>query len=161
MAFTIRFAQEDDCKIILGFINKLAVYEKLEHMVTATEEQLRATLFGEKPFAEVLLGFEEEQAVAMALFFHNYSTFLAKPGIYLEDLFVDENKRGRGYGKKMLQKLAKLTVERQCGRLEWAVLDWNTPAINFYKKLGAQFMDDWTVNRLSGEALHKMAQSGD
>jgi len=161
MIFKIRFATSDDCKLILGFIHKLAKYEKLADEVSATELQLRKTLFGKKPSAEVLLGFEDDQAVAIALFFHNYSTFLAKPGIYLEDLYVDEAKRGNGYGKRLLQELARLAIERGCGRLEWSVLDWNIPAINFYKKLGAQFMDGWIVNRLSGDALKQMASKDD
>ncbi len=161
MALKIRPAGREDSAVILSFIRKLAIYEKLEDEVTATEVQLQETLFGDKPYAEVLLGFDQGRAVAIALFFHNYSTFLAKPGIYLEDLFVDEAYRGRGFGTAMLRELARLAVQRKCGRLEWSVLDWNTPAIDFYKNLGACSMEGWTVNRLSGDALIKMASEND
>lgn len=159
MTLNIRPARREDSAVILSFIRKLAIYENLEDEVTATEFQLQETLFGDKAYAEVLLGFVEDRAVAIALFFHNYSTFLAKPGIYLEDLFVDEAFRGRGFGSAMLRELARLAVQRKCGRLEWSVLDWNTPAVDFYKNLGACSMDGWTVNRLTGDALREMAKS--
>lgn len=153
----IRFAQAADTAVILGFIRALAEYEKLEHECVATEETLRATLFGEKPYAEVLLIEEEGKAHGFALFFHNYSTFLARPGIYLEDLFVNPAARGKGYGKALLAKLAELAVERGCGRLEWSVLDWNQPSIDFYLSLGARPMDEWTVYRVDGDALGALA----
>lgn len=153
----IRFAQAADTPVILGFIRALAVYEKLEADCVATEERLRATLFGPRPYAEVLLIEEGGKAQGFALFFHNYSTFLAKPGIYLEDLFVDPAARGRGYGKALLAKLAEIAVERGCGRLEWSVLDWNQPAIDFYLSLGARPMDEWTVYRVDGAALGALA----
>ena len=157
--FEIRQATSVDTPLILSFIKKLAVYEKLEHKVTATEEILRETLFGERRYAEVVLGYYGDQPVAFALFFHNYSTFLGKPGIYLEDLFVDEEHRGKGFGKALLVYLSRLTKERNCGRLEWAVLNWNEPSINFYKSLGATPMDEWNVFRLTGEALDNLANT--
>ena len=157
--FEIRPATEGDATLILGFIKKLAVYEKLAHKVTATEEILRETLFGERRYAEVIIGYHSGEPVGFALFFHNYSTFLGKPGVYLEDLFIDEEHRGKGFGKAMLVYLARLTKERNCGRLEWAVLNWNEPSINFYKSLGAAPMDEWTVFRLTGEALDKLANT--
>jgi GNAT superfamily N-acetyltransferase len=155
--FEIRPAIESDTPLILSFIKKLAVYEKLEHKVTATEDILRETLFGERRYAEVVIGYHGGEPVGFALFFHNYSTFLGKPGIYLEDLFVDEEHRGKGFGRALLRRLARLAKERNCGRLEWSVLDWNEPSINFYKALGAAPLDDWKVFRLTGEALDKLA----
>lgn len=156
--FEIRPATEEDVPVILAFIRKLAEYEKLAHEVAATEAGLRATLFGPRPFAEVIIGFWQGQPAGFALFFHNYSTFLGKPGIYLEDLYVDIEHRGRGFGKALLIHLAKLAVARDCGRLEWAVLDWNEPAIRFYRNLGAVPMDEWTVYRVTGAALNKLAE---
>lgn len=153
---SIRFAVAADTPVILGFIRALADYEKLTHACVATEEDLHATLFGPRPFAEVLLLEEGGEAHGFALFFHNYSTFLGKPGIYLEDLFVDPAQRGKGYGKKLLAKLAELAVERGCGRLEWSVLDWNQPSIDFYLSLGAKPMDEWTIYRLEGAALEDL-----
>lgn len=153
----IRFAQAADTPVILGFIRALAVYEKLEADCVATEETLRATLFGEKRYAEVLLIEEDGKAHGFALFFHNYSTFLARPGIYLEDLFVNPAARGKGYGKALLAKLAEIAVARCCGRLEWSVLDWNQPSIDFYLSLGARPMDEWTVYRVDGAALGALA----
>lgn len=147
-----------DTPEILMFIKKLAVYEKLEHSVVATEDQLKATLFGPKSVAEVLFAESEGRKIGFALFFHNYSTFLAKPGIYLEDLFVLPEFRGIGAGKALLKHLAKLTVERDCGRLEWAVLDWNKPAIDFYDSVGAKPMAEWITYRLTGESLEKFAR---
>jgi len=155
--FEIRAATDNDVPLILSFIKKLAVYEKLAHKVTATEEVLRETLFGERRYAEVVIGYHRGEPVGFALFFHNYSTFLGKPGVYLEDLFIDEEHRGKGFGKALLVYLSRLTKERNCGRLEWAVLDWNEPSINFYKSLGAAPMNEWTVFRLTGEALDKLA----
>lgn len=155
--FEIKQATASDVLVILSFIKKLAVYEKLTSEVTATEELLRETLFGQRRYAEVIIGYHGGEPVGFALFFHNYSTFLGKPGIYLEDLYVDERHRGKGFGKALLVHLARLTKERNCGRLEWSVLDWNEPSINFYKTLGARAMDDWTVFRVAGEALDKLA----
>jgi GNAT superfamily N-acetyltransferase len=155
--FEIRPATEGDAPLILNFIKKLAVYEKLAHKVTADENILRETLFGERPYAEVVIGYHGGEPVGFALFFHNYSTFLGKPGVYLEDLFVDEEHRGKGFGKALLAHLARLAKERDCGRLEWAVLNWNEPSINFYRALGAAPMNDWTVFRLTGDALDKLA----
>lgn len=153
----IRAATAADAPQILAFIKALAVYEKLEHMVVADEAQLRKTLFGERPAAEVRIAEWQGHPAGFALFFHNYSTFLGKPGIYLEDLFVLPDFRGKGIGKALLIHLAQLAVERDCGRLEWSVLDWNTPAIEFYKSLGAVPMDEWTVYRVTGEALPALA----
>jgi GNAT superfamily N-acetyltransferase len=151
----IRTATEADVPHIAELIRGLAEYEKLSHEVAWTEADLRRTLFGEKRYAEVLLAVDDAsgEVAGFALFFHNYSTFLAKPGIYLEDLFVKPKFRSRGFGKGLLLTLAKLAVERGCGRLEWSVLDWNEPAIGFYRSLGAKPMDEWTVFRLTGDAL--------
>ena len=152
----IRPARPDDVGAILRLIRALAEYEKLAHEVVATEDALRQSLFGARPAAEVLLAEEGGQAVGMALFFQNYSTFLAKPGIYLEDLFVEPAHRGRGIGKALLQAVARLAVQRGCGRFEWSVLDWNKPAIEFYEALGARAMSDWTIMRVTGEALRRL-----
>ena len=157
MMLNIRTAVESDIPLILSFIKALAEYERMADKVVATEERLRRTLFGQPRFAEVLIGEDEGEAVAFALFFHNYSTFLAKPGLYLEDLFVKPEARGRGHGRAMLARLAKIARERDCGRLEWWVLDWNADAIGFYKKLGALPMDEWTVFRITGSALDELA----
>jgi GNAT superfamily N-acetyltransferase len=156
--FEIRQATEADVPVILLFIRALAEYEKLSHKVVATEESLRRTLFGNPRFAEVILGYEDGEPAGFALFFHNYSTFLGRPGIYLEDLFVDPHRRGRGYGKALLAHLARLARDRDCGRVEWAVLDWNAPSIQFYKSLGAVPLDDWIIFRLTGEALERSAR---
>src|SRR4051794_24711156 len=157
--FAIRAASEGDVPLILQFIRDLAEYERLSHKVIATEERLRASLFGSPRFAEVIIGEEDGAAVGFALFFYNYSTFLAQPGIYLEDLFVKPEARGRGHGKALLARLAQLARERGCGRVEWAVLDWNAPSIAFYKALGAVAMDEWTVFRLTGDALDALANA--
>jgi len=157
--FAIRAAAESDVPVILAFIKKLAAYERLAHEVTATEELLRETLFGARPTAEVAIGYIEGKPVGFVLFFHNYSTFLARPGLYIEDLFVDEAYRRRGFGRALLLYVARLAGERRCGRLEWAVLDWNEPAIDFYKKLGAVAMDKWTVFRVTGASLTKLAEA--
>ena len=155
--FIIRPATRDDCPTILAFIKQLAEYEKLAHEVVATEERLQTSLFGEHPSAEVIIAEYRGNPVGFALFFTNYSTFLAKPGIYLEDLYVHADMRGRGFGKKLLAYLARLAVERDCGRLEWWVLDWNQPAKDFYQSLNAEPMDGWTVNRLTGKSLTALA----
>jgi GNAT superfamily N-acetyltransferase len=152
-AVTIRPARESEVPVILQFIRDLAVYEHLEHEAVATEESLRKSLFGPRPYAEVVFACVAEEPVGFALFFHNYSTFLGRPGIYLEDLFVRPEARGQGIGKRLLTWLAQLAVERGCGRLEWAVLDWNEPSIAFYESLGAKPMDEWRIFRLTGPAL--------
>lgn len=157
MAVQIRSAVADDVGLILSFIRDLAEYEKLPHEVVATEERIRNALFGPHPFAEVLIASDEGRPVGFALFFHNFSTFLGLPGIYLEDLFVRPAARGRGIGRRLLIHLAQLARERGCGRLEWAVLDWNEPAIKFYRALGAKPMGDWQIFRLTGDALEKLA----
>jgi GNAT superfamily N-acetyltransferase len=155
--FKIRAATKQDCATILHFITLLAEYEKLANEVVADTDKLAATLFGDKPSAEVVIAEYRDRAVGFALYFTNYSTFLAQPGIYLEDLFVETSMRGKGFGKALLTHLAKLAVARHCGRLEWSVLDWNQPAIDFYRSLGAEPMDGWTVNRLTGAALTNLA----
>src|SRR5258708_6730261 len=146
-AIRIVRAAEADTPAILGMIQGLAEYEKLSHVVTATEEQLRKTLFGPQPAAEVLLASWKGEGAGFALFFPNYSTFLAKPGIYLEDLFVKPHARGHGIGLALLKELARIAVERDCGRVEWSVLDWNEPSIGFYRKLGAAPLNEWTIFR--------------
>jgi len=153
----VREATVDDVPLILSLIRELAEYERLSHEVVATEEGLRESLFGERRYAEVLIAEHDGAPAGFALFFHNFSTFLGKPGIYLEDLYVRPELRGAGIGKKLLARLAKLAVTRGCGRLEWWVLDWNEPSIGFYKKLGAEPMDDWTVYRVTGSALEDLA----
>jgi GNAT superfamily N-acetyltransferase len=157
--FLIRSATSADCGTLLLLIRDLAEYEHLSDAVIATEESLRTSLFGRNPSAEAVIAEENGTPVGFALFFHNYSTFLGKKGLYLEDLFVKPDCRGRGYGKALLIHLAKIAVKRECGRFEWAVLDWNSPAIDFYKSLGAVPMDEWTVFRVDGDALHKLADS--
>jgi len=154
--FKIRSAEESDVKLILQFIQGLGAYEKLSHEVVATEEKLHKTLFQQK-MAEVIIGDYDGKPVGFALFFHNYSTFLGQSGIYLEDLFILPDMRGKGFGKKMLSHLAKLAIERDCGRLEWSCLDWNEPSICFYKGLGAKSLDEWTIFRVTGETLKEMA----
>lgn len=143
--------------LVLAFIRELAVYERLEHQVVATQADLTTALFGTRPYAEVVFACLDGREVGFALFFHNFSTFLGKPGIYLEDLFVRPESRGRGIGKRLLAWLAALALERGCGRLEWAVLDWNEPSIGFYKGLGAVALDDWMTMRLTGNALERLA----
>lgn len=155
MAF--RFATENDCALILHFIRDLAEYEKMADQVVASEELLREWIF-EKQKAEVLFVCEEGKELGFALFFHNFSTFLGRAGIYLEDLFVLQEYRGKGYGKALLKKLAQIAVERGCGRLEWSCLDWNSPSIDVYRSLGAIPMDDWTTYRLTGETLKKLSE---
>ena len=158
--FTLRFAQEKDLNTILTFIKALAEYENMTEHVVATEDLLKVSLF-EKKAEEVVIGEFQGKPVCFALFFHNFSTFLGKPGIYLEDLFVLPEARGKGIGKIMLSFLANLAVQRGCGRLEWSCLDWNEPSINFYKKQGAISMDEWTVYRASDEALIKLARENE
>ncbi|MBU5256704.1 GNAT family N-acetyltransferase [Tissierella praeacuta] len=154
--FKIRFAEEKDVKLILDFIKELADYEKLLHEVVATEEILMDSLFVRKS-AEVIIGEHDGKPVGFALFFHNFSTFLGRPGIYLEDLYVRPEMRGKGYGKILLSFLAKLAIERNCGRFEWWCIDWNEPSINFYKSIGAIPMDEWTVYRVHNQALIDLA----
>ncbi len=154
----LRPATIEDVPVILQFIQELAEYERMLDQVVATEAMLQHALFGVRPAAEVILCFEHEKPAGFALFFHNFSTFRGKPGIYLEDLFVRPEFRGKGYGKMLLQALARLCVERDCARLEWSVLDWNTPSIEFYKSLGAEPMDEWTVFRLTDNSLSKLAE---
>jgi GNAT superfamily N-acetyltransferase len=153
----IRDATPDDIPTIAALIRALAEYERLAHEVVLDEDELRAHLFGERPYAEVILAEHEGDVVGFALFFHNFSTFLGKPGIYLEDLFVRPEHRGGGHGKALLAHLAGIAVARGCGRLEWSVLDWNEPSIAFYRSLGAAAMDDWTTYRLAGAPLRSLA----
>ncbi|MCI6153462.1 MAG: GNAT family N-acetyltransferase [Fusobacterium perfoetens] len=152
-----RFAEEKDTELILKYIIELASYEKLENEVVATTELLKKWIFQEKK-AEVIFPMLENKEIGFALFFHNFSTFLGKAGIYLEDLYIIPQYRGKGYGKALLKELAKITVERGCGRLEWWCLDWNKPSIDFYLSLGAEPMKEWTVYRLTGDTLEKMAK---
>ena len=152
-----RYAQESDTGLILEFIKELAEYEKMSDDVIATQELLKQWIF-EKKKAEVIFALEDGKEVGMALFFYNFSTFLGRAGIYLEDLFVKEAYRGKGYGKELLKKLAQIAVERECGRLEWSCLDWNRPSIDFYLSLDAQPMDEWTVYRMAGDTLRKFAE---
>jgi GNAT superfamily N-acetyltransferase len=159
--FQIRPAGVGDVPIILELIRDLATYERAPDEVTATEEQLVDVLFGKRPVAEVLLAFEAESPVGFAVYFYNFSTWLGRPGLYLEDLFVKPEKRGKGYGRALLVELAKIAHERGCGRMEWAVLDWNEPAIKFYRALGAKPMDEWTVFRLTGDEIAKLADAAD
>ena len=152
-----RFANKKDCGKILDFIKQLAEYENMSSDVVATEELLKEWIF-EKQKAEVIFALENEKEVGFALFFHNFSTFLGRAGIYLEDLFVLPQHRGKGYGKGLLKQLAKITVERGCGRLEWSCLDWNKPSIDFYLSLGAKKMDEWTIYRFTGDSLENLAK---
>jgi GNAT superfamily N-acetyltransferase len=156
--FVIRPATITDVPMILELIRALATYERAPNEVAATEEQLKDVLFGEKPAAEVLLAFEDGVAVGFAVFFYNFSTWLGRPGLYLEDLFVRPEKRGRGYGRALLVHLAKIARDRGCGRMEWAVLDWNQPAIEFYGKLGARPLDDWKIFRLTRDGIAALAE---
>lgn len=156
--FQIRPATVDDVKIIHQLVYELAVYEKLEHLVVSTPDSLTKALFGPHPGAETSLAFEGNEPVGFAMYFHNFSTFLGKKGLWLEDIFVRPEKRGKGYGKALLLHVARIAYERDCGRFEWAALDWNTPAWDFYKSLGAVPMEDWTMFRVTGPALEKMAK---
>ena len=157
--FEIRTTTEADVPVILQLIRDLATYERAPDAVVATEAGLREVLFGPKPAAEVLLALENAEPVGFAVFFHNFSTWLGRPGLYLEDLFVRPEDRGKGYGRALLIDLAKIARERGCGRMEWAVLDWNEPAIEFYRKLGAKPMDEWTVFRLTRDGIAKLADA--
>ncbi len=156
--FTIRSTTSADTALILEFIRELAEYEKLSHEVVATEAKLNEYLFGAKAYAEVVIGEFQGKPVGYALFFHNFSTFTGHPGIYLEDLYVQPASRGKGFGKMLLAYLAQLAVERNCTRVEWSVLDWNEPSIQFYRSIGAVPMDEWTVQRLHGVALSSFAK---
>lgn len=158
--FRIRPARVEDVPVILQLIHDLATYERAPEEVTATEEQLVDVFFGDRPAAEVLLAFEGEAAVGFAVYFYNFSTWLGRAGLYLEDLFVKPEMRGKGYGRALLVELAKIARQRECGRMEWAVLDWNEPAIKFYRSLGAKPMDEWTVFRLTRDEIGKLADSG-
>ena len=160
MADAIRIvpADEGDLPLIHAFIRELAEYEQLLHQVIATEDQLRRTLFGVRPAAEILIAYDAAEPAGFAVFFQSYSTFLAKPGLYLEDLFVRPSKRGKGIGRRLLTYLARLAIERNYGRLEWRVLDWNEQAIRFYRSIGAEPLDDWTEFRVTGGALRALAE---
>jgi len=157
VTLSIRPGELKDVPLIAELIRGLARYEKLEHEITMTEEKLTAHLFGERRYAETLIAEDGGQPVGFALFFHSFSTFLAQPGLYLEDLFVVPARRGAGIGRALLERLAQVAVDRGCGRLEWAVLDWNKDAIRFYERLGAKPNSEWTVYRLTGEPLHALA----
>lgn len=154
---SVRAAEEHEVALILGFIRELAQFERLAHEVVATEGQLRQALFGPRPFAEVVFACVDGEPVGFALYFHSFSTFLGRPGLYLEDLFVTPAQRGRGVGRHLLAWLAGLALERGCGRLEWAVLDWNEAAIRFYRKLGAELKEEWQTCRVAGVALEALA----
>jgi GNAT superfamily N-acetyltransferase len=157
MTLSIRPGEKSDVALIAQLIRGLARYEKLEDEVTMTEEKIDRALFGDRPYAETLIAEDGDEAVGFALFFHNFSTFLAQPGIYLEDLFVVPEARGKGVGRALLERLAQVAIERDCGRLEWAVLDWNESAIRFYERLGATPNSEWTVYRLTGDSLRALA----
>ncbi len=154
---SVRAASEEDVPLILSFIKELAEYERLSHEVVATEDTLHRWLFGERPVAEVIISEDGDEPAGFALFFHSFSTFLGRPGIYLEDLYVRPGFRGRGIGRALIFHLARLARERGCGRLEWSVLDWNEPAIGFYKSIGASPVSGWTIYRVTGEALEGLA----
>ena len=150
-------AREQDAPVVLHLIRALAEYEKLADQAVASEEDIRASLFGSQPAAEVVLAYDDDRAAGFALFYHNYSTFLGRRGMYLEDLFVVPESRGRGIGRALLAHVAAIAVERRCGRFEWAVLDWNEPAIGFYRRMGARVMDEWRICRVTGDALVHLA----
>jgi len=158
IGFTLRFVTIDDVPVILEFIKELAEYEKLSHEVIATEENLRKSLFGEQPAAEVIIADYLTKPVGYCLFFRNFSTFLGKPGIYIEDIYIKPEHRGRDFGKSILTYIANMAIERDCGRLEWSVLDWNINALNFYNDLGARAMDGWTVLRIDGDKLSELSK---
>ncbi|MEP6609696.1 MAG: GNAT family N-acetyltransferase [Burkholderiaceae bacterium] len=159
MNFEIRFARASDVGVLHALIRDLADYERLAHHVVGSSEDLAFELFGPRPVIEAVLGWEGERAVGFALYFHNYSTFLARRGLYLEDLFVIPKSRGRGYGKALIRHCAQTALERGCGRFEWAVLDWNQPAIDFYQSIGATMLSDWRIFRLTGDALSRFAKT--
>jgi len=156
--FRIRPAAVHDVGVVLHFIRQLAQYEKLEHLVSATEESLKESLFGERPGAEALLAHVDDMPVGFAVYFHNFSTFLGRRGLWLEDIFVEPAARGNGYGKALLLEVARVAHARGCGRFEWAALDWNTPAWDFYRALGAAPLEDWTMFRVTGPVLEKLAR---
>ncbi len=156
--FRIRPATERDAGTIFYLIKELAEYERLSHQVVATQEDIRKSLFGKRPFAEALIGEYQEVPISFALFFYNFSTFIGKPGIYLEDLYVQPEYRSKGFGRQMLAHIARLAIKRDCGRFEWSVLDWNTPAIQTYDRLNAKPMKEWILYRLTGEALAELAK---
>ncbi len=156
-SLSIRAVRADEVELVLAFVRELAEYERLAHEVTATAQDLRAALFGARPYAEAVIGCIDGQPCGFALYFHNFSTFVGKPGLYLEDLYVRPAARGRGLGSHMLAWLARLALERGCGRFEWSVLDWNEPALKVYRGLGARAADDWTLHRVTGEALLQLA----
>jgi GNAT superfamily N-acetyltransferase len=158
IGLTLRFASEEDIPVILDFIKELADYEKLSHEVIATEEKLKRSLFGDNPIAEVIIAEYLTKPVGFCLFFHNFSTFLGRPGIYIEDIYIRLEYRGQGFGKSILAFIAKLAVERDCGRIEWSVLDWNINALNFYNDLGASAMDGWTVYRIAENSLINLSK---
>ncbi len=160
MSFVIRPAGPDDAETLVNLVRELAEYEKLEHHALATAAAFREHLFGPRPFAEALIAEDHGESAGFALFFHNFSTFRGQPGLYLEDLFVRPAHRGRGIGKALLARLAAFAIERGCGRLEWAVLNWNAPSIAFYQSLGARPMDEWTTYRLDEDALDQLARRG-
>ena len=160
MPFRIEPAQPRDTAVLLSLIRALAEYEQLTHLVVGTQTQLHEELFGARPVIEAVVGLEDERPVGFALYFHNFSTFLARRGLYLEDLFVTPQARGRGYGKALMSHVARLAVSRECGRFEWAVLDWNRPAIDFYRSLGAEVLPDWRICRVTGEALAALGAPG-
>jgi len=160
MSFRIEAARPQDAPILHKLVRGLAEYEKLLHQAVGTEAQLQKELFGANPVIESVIGWEDDRAVGFALFFHNFSTFLARRGLYLEDLFVLPDARGRGYGKALIRHLAQLALARECGRFEWAVLDWNQPAIDFYRALGADLLPDWRICRLTGDALKRFGAQG-
>jgi len=157
--FIIRRATAADVSLVLAFVRELAEYERLSHLVAATEDSLREALFGAQPGAEVLLGFQGNTAVGFVVYFHNFSTFLGRRGLWLEDIYVRPQYRRRGYGRQFLTHLARIAHERGCGRFEWAALNWNTPATTFYRSLGAVPLDDWTVFRVAGDALARLARA--
>ena len=159
MSFSIEPAQPQDTVVLLSLIRALAEYERLSHLVVATEARLGEELFGARPVIEAVIGWQGREAVGFALFFHNFSTFLARRGLYLEDLFVVPAARGRGYGKALMQYAARVAVERGCGRFEWSVLDWNQPSIEFYQSLGADLLPDWRICRVTGAALTALGAS--
>jgi len=159
--FRIRSATASDVPVVLALIKELAAYERLSHEVVATEDDIHRALFSSRPVAEAVIGEYEGQPVAFALFFHNFSTFRGRPGLYLEDLYVTPEFRRRGLGRRLLIHLARLAVERRCGRMEWSVLDWNDPAIQAYRRIGAVPLDEWTVYRLAGDALERLAREGE
>ena len=155
----VRFATREDVPVVVSLIRELAIYEKLEHLATATPARLEVELFGDRPTCECLIGEQDGKPVAFALFFHNFSTFLCKKGLYLEDLFVLPSARGTGLGKLLLQRLAQIAVERDCGRFEWSVLDWNVDAQAFYQRMGATMLPDWRICRVTGDALQALGSA--